>query len=239
MSLPRIIAIETSGRSGSVAVAEGDVLLEEAPFATDHEHARDLIPLIDRLVQNQGWARGSIAECHLSIGPGSFTGLRVAVTFARHLALACGAKICAVPTLDVIARNVLDLTVRPHDIAVLLDAKGGRVFGATYELSNNDYRRTTGPVLIEPARLLTTARVRPAVLGEGIPYHEKAMAESGVTVLGKEHWRPRAANVHRIGFGMSQSRLYTPANELVPLYVRRPEAEEIWEKRQAAAPPAG
>ncbi|MBK8269572.1 MAG: tRNA (adenosine(37)-N6)-threonylcarbamoyltransferase complex dimerization subunit type 1 TsaB [Planctomycetes bacterium] len=121
MPEPRIIAIETSGRSGSVAIAEGPRLIQEAEFAADQEHARDLLPLIDSLFQVHEWTPASVEQCHVSIGPGSFTGLRVAVTFARHFALATGAKICAVPTLDVIAMNALKIQPPPEAI--------GRHFG--------------------------------------------------------------------------------------------------------------
>ena len=97
----RIIAVETSGRKGSVALAAGPLVVATRTFATNVEHARELLPSVDSLVHEQGWTPRSLTQCHLSIGPGSFTGLRVAVTFARLLATASDVRICAVPTLDV------------------------------------------------------------------------------------------------------------------------------------------
>ncbi|MBX3396982.1 MAG: tRNA (adenosine(37)-N6)-threonylcarbamoyltransferase complex dimerization subunit type 1 TsaB [Phycisphaerae bacterium] len=234
MNTTKIIAIETSGRCGSVALAEGPTLLEEALFAADQEHARDLLPIIDRLTRNQGWHPDHINHCYVSIGPGSFTGLRVAVTFARHLAMTTGAKICDVPTLDVVARNGLDLKPVPNQLAVVLDAKRRQVFGAIYELEGDGYRRAIGPLLIEPAALLATVTRELVVVGEGVPYHEAALRAGGVIIGESAAWRPRAAQVHRLGWNAAQRGQFTASNELVPMYVRRPEAEEIWEKRTGA-----
>src|SRR5712671_4542595 len=91
----KIIAIETSSRVGSVALAEGPRLVAERTFETQTEpatadlrHGRELIPTLSALCREQGWRPSDISQCHVSIGPGSFTGLRVAVTFARTAALA-------------------------------------------------------------------------------------------------------------------------------------------------------
>lgn len=229
---PRIIAIETSSASGSVALARGPRLLSERSFSTQTQHARELVPTLVQLYQECGWRAGEVEECYLSIGPGSFTGLRVAVTFARHLALATGAKLCAVPTLDVIAANALESAAPPVRLAVILDAKRGQVFGATFRLQDKAYQRDGDPRLIEPGALLNEGAAL-SVMGEGIDYHDDAVAASGSKVLDRSVWMPRAASVHRLGWEMSQAGLFTPPRELAPCYIRRPEAEEIWEKRQA------
>jgi tRNA threonylcarbamoyladenosine biosynthesis protein TsaB len=257
MNNPRIIAIETSSRRGSVAAARGPELLTEETFPTDREHARELLPALDRLCRAQGWSPDEIAHCYVSIGPGSFTGLRVAVTFARHLALATGAKICAVPTLDAVAENCAALPDAPEHLAVVFDAKRGQVFAAVFARRGPcgtavlgcvvaqppsavfAYDRIVEPCLIEPAALLATAPRPIAVVGEGIDHHRAAIEASGAALLDQTLWRPRAANVHRLGWGLAEQGRFTPARELVPFYLRRPEAEELWEKRHggAQAPP--
>ena len=146
----RIIAIETSSASGSVAIGQGPRINAERSFSTQTQHARELLPTLALLYQENGWRAGEVEECYLSIGPGSFTGLRVAVTFARHLALATGARLCPVPTLDVIAANALELPQPPARLAVILDAKRSQVFGAIFSFSGNAYRADGSPRLIEP-----------------------------------------------------------------------------------------
>jgi len=227
----RIIAIETSGRQGSVAIATGPDLLADRPFPTDREHARDLLPAIDRLCHDAGWTPGDIGQCYLSIGPGSFTGLRLGVTFARHFALATGARLCAVPTLDVIAQNGLAAKPPPPHVGVLLDAKRKQVFAGVFQKDNDRYQRIRGPALIEPLALLRATPQPLAVLGEGIAYHRVAVDAADVSVLPEVLWHPRASVVHRLGWELAQAGAFTPPRDLVPLYVRRPEVEEVWERR--------
>src|SRR4051794_10050591 len=83
----RILALETSGRAGSVAIGEARAVIDQQSLSSTARHAADLLPAIDMLMRRHGWQPRELAQCYVSIGPGSFTGLRVAVTFARHLAL--------------------------------------------------------------------------------------------------------------------------------------------------------
>jgi tRNA threonylcarbamoyladenosine biosynthesis protein TsaB len=238
MNSPRIIAIETSSRQGSVAAARGAELLAEAVFPTDQEHARELLPTLDALCRAQGWAAASIEQCCISIGPGSFTGLRVAVTFARHLALATGARICAVPTLDVIAENCATLADAPEVVTVILDAKKNLVFAAGFArrpggtAGEFTYERILEPCMIEPTALFSKLPKPAAAIGAGLLHHQATMEAGGAIVLDQALWFPRAANVHKLGWRLAKQGRFTAARELVPFYLRRPEAEELWEKRQ-------
>ncbi len=234
MHTDRIIAVETSSRQGSVAVAVGPSILAEARFAADAEHARDLLPLADRLCIECGWSPADINQCFLSIGPGSFTGLRVAVTFARHLALGVGARLVAVPTLHVIAENCRTMSDAPHYLAVLLDAKRGQVFGQTFELRADRYEPRSNAAMIEPAALLANAPRPIAVVGEGIGHHRKAVEAAGAQIVDPLSWPPRVANLHRVGLRLAAESCFTEPTRLVPLYLRRPEAEELWEARRHA-----
>ncbi|RIK69340.1 MAG: tRNA (adenosine(37)-N6)-threonylcarbamoyltransferase complex dimerization subunit type 1 TsaB [Planctomycetota bacterium] len=232
MTEPFIIAIETSGRSGSVALARGGDLLGQCPFSTQTEHARELLPALQKIQEDTGVVASAVRQCYLSIGPGSFTGLRVAVTFARHLALACGAKIVAVPTLSVIARACADLADPPSPLAVILDAKRGQVFGTVFRFSGGAYAEEQPPRVTRPAELLSHPSGSVSVMGEGVEYHPDAVAAVGARVVDRALWTPTAANVHQLGWPMAQAGQFTAARDLVPLYLRRPEAEEVWERRE-------
>ncbi|MBI5765194.1 MAG: tRNA (adenosine(37)-N6)-threonylcarbamoyltransferase complex dimerization subunit type 1 TsaB [Planctomycetes bacterium] len=233
---PRIIAIETSSRKGSVALGLGATLLAEREFVTQADHARELLPTVDALCREQGWTPASLNECHISIGPGSFTGLRVAVTLARTWAFSLGVRVVAVPTLAVIAANSATLTDPPKRLAVILDAKRKQVFGSVFEFDGGAYRPLMEPALVDPRALLTGGLRPDAVIGEGIAYHREAVEQSGVPTMAEALWFPRAACVHRLGFAMSTAGAFTEPRRLVPLYIRRPEAEEVWEAKQAGRP---
>jgi tRNA threonylcarbamoyladenosine biosynthesis protein TsaB len=103
---PLILAIETSGRLGSVALAQGDKLLSEKQFSGPMRHSAEIFPAVTDLLSRFDKKPDQIEHVYISVGPGSFTGLRIAVTLAKTLALANDAKIIAVDTLDCIAANV-------------------------------------------------------------------------------------------------------------------------------------
>ncbi len=140
-----ILAIETSSRVGSVALATDGKLWDESTFSAPLRHSTEILPTIARLLDQFGHRPQDISQVHVSIGPGSFTGLRIAVTIAKSMHLANSATVVTVDSLDVIAANMDDAShsllfhragaenSRIHRIATLLDAKRGQFFVAAYE----------------------------------------------------------------------------------------------------------
>lgn len=237
----RILIIETSGREGAVGVALGARPLREISLPATVRHAAEMAPAIRQLVSQENWSPEEIAQVYVSLGPGSFTGLRIAVAFARALSAAVGCKLVGVPSLDVIAQNT------PADFAVavpVLDAKRGHVFAARYERDGaGGWRRALEPGLFDPEELIRTAAARAqelggklAVLGEGVDYHRAAIfagaaGGSQVVELEKSLWLGRAAAVHRLGYAMASRGEFTAPEKLLPIYIRLPEAEEVWQRK--------
>ena len=111
-----------------------------------------------------------------------------------------------------------------------LDAKREQVYAAAFELRNGTYEKVIDAHLAEPGHFLARCPKPLAVFGEGIPYHQEAIDASRVTVLDRDLWPPRAEHVYQVGIQMASAGQYTPGGELLPLYIRRPEAEEKWEQ---------
>ncbi len=227
---PRILVIETSSRVGSVALAtEGGVVSAER-LPGRMRHAGELMPAVDSMLRQARWPANTLTDIYLSIGPGSFTGLRIAVTVARTLAWSIGTRIVAVPTVDGLSRNALSATPRPEHVAVLLDAKQAQVFAAAFSLRDGAYEKVIEAHMAPPAEFLARCPRPLSVLGEGIPYHRQAIDAGGVTVMPEELWWPRAEHVLAVGRARAMEGRFTPGGELLPLYIRRPEAEEKWER---------
>ena len=226
----RILAIETSSRTGSAALATEAQVAAAAQLAGQMRHAGELMPTVDTLLRKRGWPVDTLTDIFVSIGPGSFTGLRIGVTVARTLSWSIGARIVAVPTVDGLARNALAAKPVPANLAVVLDAKRAQVYAAAFELRSGTYEKVIDAHLAEPRAFLDRCPQPLAVLGEGIPYHQEAIDESGATVLDQNLWPPRAEHVYHAGMRLARAGQYTLGGELLPLYIRRPEAEEKWEK---------
>jgi len=137
---PLILAVETSGRLGSVAIAAGPNMLAETEFSAALRHSAEIFTAADRLLKDFGGRPDQIEQIYISAGPGSFTGLRIAVTIAKIMHLANDTKIVALDTLDLIAQNAIDYIKAEKktidSIAVVLDAKRGQFFISVYENKN-------------------------------------------------------------------------------------------------------
>jgi len=143
MEEPLILAVETSSRVGSVAVARGPALLAESTFSAPLQHSAEVFPAIGKLLSRFHLAPGDIAQVHIAVGPGSFTGLRIAVTMAKAMHLANATAIVTIDSLDVIMANIGDASSAPalqnseggllNHVAAVLDAKRGEFYAAVYE----------------------------------------------------------------------------------------------------------
>ncbi|HEX8324719.1 MAG TPA: tRNA (adenosine(37)-N6)-threonylcarbamoyltransferase complex dimerization subunit type 1 TsaB [Tepidisphaeraceae bacterium] len=247
--MPRALALETSGRQGSVALAEDGVVVAEETFSHGLQHAANLLPMIDRLTVARGWTPASIDHVYVSVGPGSFTGLRVGVTLAKTLAFATGAKIVAVPSTRVLLANA---PAEATEVVIVLDAKRGQIFTARFARpnvdSNVDAAAGAGApdadwTEIEPAHLDTLAAVlarsrRPVhLIGEGLPYHRDAIppGEPNVIVTPDTAWQAHARHVATLGTRAAANGDFADPFTLTPLYVRLPEPEEKRLAAEAAA----
>ena len=235
-----LLAIETSSRVGSVALHDGIALVGEKSFTHGLQNAAKVLPLIDELCREHGITAKGITDIAVSIGPGSFTGLRIGVTLAKTLAFATGAKLLAVPTLPVIASNA------PADaqwVMPILDAKRDQVFAAVYrrEKQKAESRKqkahldeveppATGP----PAGTAGTgapAAADPGRRSEPAPAAPGVCCQSPIPDRGspEDLWWPKAATVAHLALQLREQGAYADPFKLTPLYIRKPEAQERME----------
>ena len=104
----KILALETSAKSVSVAVTEDGVLLAQSYQSRGLTHSVTLMPLLDAMLQSAGLTLDDIGLVAVTHGPGSFTGLRIGVSAAKGLAWAKGLPCCGVSTLAAMAYGVGD-----------------------------------------------------------------------------------------------------------------------------------
>lgn len=235
------LAFETSSALGEVALGRGADVIAIRTMSGPRMHAREFVPAIASLCAEHDVRPEMIRFVFVSSGPGSFTGLRIGVTAARMLGLASNAALVAAPTLEVIAQNALDapgvmnVDVPPQRVVVVLDAKRSRVYAAAFVLDGARYKPATDPVETEPGPFLAeqlNLDKSCAVLGEGVDYHRAAVEASAALILPAPLYQPRAVTVYRLGV-KRVGEGYAPGwRDLLPTYIRPPEAEEKWAERQ-------
>jgi len=228
---PHILAVETSGRFGSVAIASSEHLIAEIVFQKPLQHSAEIFPSINKLLEGCKKKPKDIQHIYISTGPGSFTGLRIAVTLAKSMHLANQTKIVAVNTLDVIAQNAND---SPDDrIAVILDAKRGQFFVAVYTRTDgssavNPWQRTSPDSLMTSSEFiqLHCNSAKPIrLLGEGLVYYKNKFETPGIHILDERYWYPRSFHVHRLGWELSQKGRFADPVSLSPHYLRKPDTK--------------
>jgi tRNA threonylcarbamoyladenosine biosynthesis protein TsaB len=221
---PLVLAVETSGRLGSVALSLGDKLLSESRFSGPMRHSAEIFPAIISLLSRYDKKPDQIEHIYISAGPGSFTGLRIAVTFAKTLALANNSKIVAVDTLDAIAANV-----NPQDkselLGVILDAKRGQFFIAVYEKTKDSiWKKILPDSLMTAEEFLARFSDRPIMLiGEGLVFYKDKFTHKNIRVLDEKFWNPSAANIHKLGWQIALQNQFADPLTLTPNYIRGPD----------------
>lgn len=252
-----LLAIETSARVGSVAIRRAGEPAIVRRLTGDRRHTVELMPAIQGLLGEHGARLADVDVLAWSCGPGSFTGLRIGATVARMAASAAGCRVVNVPTLDAIARNweqgagsreqemgdgeqgsgSREPGARYPRVVVMLDAQTERVYAAVYECQDNSPpRRLAEPAVFDDVgKLLSDIDPPFLILGEGVRRHRATCEASPGTIAPEAMWPPSAGAVAEIGWEMAEQGRFAEAQRIVPLYLRPPACEEVYEKRRAAA----
>jgi len=225
------LALETSSNQGSIALGRAGVIEEARTFGAPRDHSASLMTAVDALCRDHGVAPDDLASVFVSIGPGSFTGLRVGLAVGKMLALAVGAVVRGVPTMDVIARNALETPSPPDRAAVLIDAGRGRVFAVAYERRGEQYVADGEPKEIEAAAFLGDLPGDcPVICASGLA-ERVGQADPSRAMMPHAVACPRAESVLMLGYELAKTGPAQPAHELVPRYIRLPDAVEKWQQR--------
>ncbi len=127
-----LLAITTSTAEGGVAVLDGERVLSEVSYDGGAAHAERLLPAIEEALSSAGVLRSALTRIACDVGPGSFTGVRVAVSLAKGLALGLGIGAVGVGSLEAMAAEALS-TSHPAMVGACLDARRDEVFIAAYD----------------------------------------------------------------------------------------------------------
>ena len=223
----RILALETSGQAGAIAAAEGPRLVAELELDPQQRSARSLAPGIGQLLTTIGWRITDVELVAVTVGPGSFTGLRVGVATAKTLAYAIGARCVGLNTLEVIATQCRGVFPR---LSVTMDAQRGQVFAALFQLVETDWQMIDGPSVLEIDQWLNRLDSADAVSGPAL-VKLAGQLPAGVTMIAADEWEPRAATVAALAWNRHLAEAYDDLWRLTPLYLRKSAAEEKWEQK--------
>ena len=221
----RVLAVETSTLAGGAALLDGGLVVGEYALDVRATHSERLMGAIDRLLTDAGWAVRDLEGLAVSVGPGSFTGLRIGLSTVKGLALALSIPIVAVPTLDAMAA-LLPFAALP--VCPVLDARKGEVYASLYRWDGAGMHRVWEYLAITPADLAQRLEEPVIVLGDAADQIHSPYARR----IRPPRRGPSPASVGALGYSrLTIGDTVAPA-DLVPIYLRPSEAEL---KRRSAA----
>lgn len=223
----RTLALDTALGACSVALLEGDRVRARRYQELTRGHAEVLMRLVGEVEDESGIRALDCDRLGVTVGPGTFTGLRVGLAAARGLALATGLPLVGITTLQAIASNVPG----PGDrILTLLDAKRGEVYGQLFEAGQNLKPLTPPSVLTHEAAEALTREVlsgksaaahQVRLIGTGAPLIAARIGGAALTLISEASFQPDAAEVARLASLVADPASAPPD----PLYLRAPDAK--------------
>ena len=220
-----LLALETAlGLPGVALLREGE-LVAEITLPPTRPVSEQLLPGIDALLALDGSTLDAVEAFALSIGPGSFTGIRVGVATVKGLAFGGARRVAAVSTLAALACAAGG----PGEaVAAIVDARRGEVYAGVYELTSSEPSCCLPDGLYGVADLAARLPASCLLAGDGASLHAEAFRAAlgaGARILPEAWARPRASQVGRLGHALLAKGEGISAEELSPRYLRRAEAE--------------
>lgn len=226
---PLILSLDTATPCSAVALTSGTRthgrVLASLSLTGNVTHSRRLLGAIDYLMQKAGVGWPDLDGIAVSLGPGSFTGLRIGMATAKGLAAATGKMLLGVPTLDGLAAKCCSEKL----ICAILDARKQEVYTAFYRLGRNGLTERVSEMAVMPPEKLAAAITEPVVLvGDGaMVYYDQFKQLLGEKVA----FAPSPLNEPSApSLGMLAGESFIAGDHLdlataVPLYIRSSDAE--------------
>lgn len=232
----KIFALESSAKSASAALIEDGRLLGEFYIHTKLTHSETLMPMAEALLQNTRIPLEQVDVFAVSAGPGSFTGIRIGVAAVKGMAMAAGKPCAAVSTLEAIGENYRGQEAL---VCAVMDARCNQVYNALFDCRDGEAVRLCQDRALSIEALFT----------ELVEYREKKIvfAGDGASLcferlqgrlraqLAPELLRyQKASNVAFAALRKAQNGTLMTASELMPVYLRLPQATRELNKRKGA-----
>ena len=234
-----ILSIDTSSQVSSVAVLSAERVAAEISMQGALTHSETLMPHIETALRMARVEKSELEGIAVSIGPGSFTGLRIGLASAKMMAYALHIPLIAVPTLEALAHHYICEGVR---LVPMMDAQKGNVYAQEFvwEAGPDGLRLSEKHALsilplTEVIAGLENAELPVLLLGDAMQKKTTLALPANVRLAPIHARMPRAACVGLAALTrLARGEIDDPVTA-VPLYLRRSEAEVLWEQRHGGA----
>ena len=239
-----ILALETTGKFGSAAVIRDDGSIFASESSAEMNHLKDIITISEEAITRAGISKKDLTHVASSVGPGSFTGIRIGVTTARTLGQVLGIPCVSVSSLRGMAERAANAALASDAlyVAAIINARRHQTYAGVWQVSKSD----NGECVLTPcmeekqymiedllAELASAQDKTGGVIfftGDGIDSYESIITETlaeGTYILADEDIRyQHAADVAKIALEYAREGHVTGYDEMMPEYMRLSEAEQ-------------
>ncbi len=213
-----LLALDTATRTIGIALHDGSQVLAEEIWVSQGHHTLELAPEVALMMRRAGVAPTDLTAVAVSLGPGSFNGLRIGLALAKGLALAHNLPVVGIPTLDILAQCQ---PRRDGPMLALLEAGRGRVAGVWYRSGRSGWQAQGEAVPMTWEGIAGGLEKSTYICGEIGPEARKALADQQLA-----HLAPPALCLRRPGFLAElawqklRSGKLAEASSLVPIYLQ-------------------
>ena len=228
----KILAVESAAATASVAILQDGSLLGEISINNRKTHSQNLMPMITELMAKLELSPKDIDYFAASVGPGSFTGLRIGISIVKGIAYSSQKPTVAVPTLEAMAEGHSE---SDSIICPMMDARNNQVFTAIFKSHNGKVERISEYLGIPVSDLIVLLEEHGDVIftGDGAVLHEemiKKMNRPGFLFAKKGTTLNRALDVALVAEKMISNGETCDSYSLKPFYLRKSQAERLYEQ---------
>lgn len=222
----KILAFDTSGLTGSVSLNDNESILAEWSLSSQETQSRRLLPTVNYILTNTGISLEDIDAFAVTVGPGSFTGIRIGLATVKGLAMATGRPVLGISTLDAIAANFAftSLPVFP-----VIDARKKQIFTARYQPDGRgNLIKVTPESVLFPEEFVSKIKEPVILAGDAVPVYQEFFQEhlEARAIFSPSHLAyVRASTVGYLAAKRFLSGERDDAASIVPIYIRPSEAE--------------
>ena len=233
----KILGIDTSTSCGSVGLTDDRTVISDYLLNCPVTHSERLLRAVEFILKEARCPIEEVDGWAITLGPGSFTGLRIGASTIKGLAFVTKKPVAGVSTLDALASQIAPT---PYSICPILDARKKEVYAALYRYQeDHSLKRHSDDQALRPEDLVEKIKERTIFVGEGIRTYGDFLARSLSSLA---FFAPMSSNVlhgstvAKLGFELLQKGKFLDLATFAPLYVRPSEAEVKFHARRAGLP---
>ena len=221
----KILAVDTATESCSVAVIDGDILLAESTSHTGQTHSRQLLPILDTVLVQAGLKTAQLDGFAVSVGPGSFTGLRIGISAVKGLAYCLNRPVAGVSSLQTLA---FQCGQKPYLICPVIDARKKEVYFGHYRFNKGRLEKKGQERVASPAQAIRGIQEPCLFVGNGAKLYRELIADrlgELAHFAAESQHSIQASAVARLSLPRFKRHETDDVRLLVPHYIRKSDAQ--------------